>query len=94
MNSTHTADNILSSGKFKSQEIPLQGETDLITGDKMEMPTISPDGYVLDYKTWLKIIETNSKNQFTMKPISLSQLVILTNDNFEEYRNKIKNYKC
>lgn len=93
MNSTHTADNMLSSSKFKSKEIPLHGEPDSITGDKMEMPTISPDGYVLDYKTWLKIIETNSRDPFTMTPISLPQLVILTNDNFEEYRNKIKNFK-
>ena len=69
---------------------PFPGMTDRITGEVIEFPAMSPDGYVLDYFTWIKLLEKNAVNPFTDAPIySKDDLVLLTTDNIEQYRDMI-----
>ena len=72
---------------------PMPDFIDQVTYQKMEIPAISQDGYVLDYYTWLKIIQDEKCNPFTRNPItSKRSLTILTIDNFELFRDKIINW--
>ena len=66
-------------------------EDDFITGEPIRVPTISPDGTVLDYNTWLKILTTTKQDPFTLRHINKRQLVILTKENYDDYKGKIKN---
>ena len=75
----------------RSQQNPLKNAIDYITKEEIKVPAMSPDGYVLDYNTWLNIIVKDAKNPFTMAHINKRQLVILNTENFDEYRDKIKN---
>lgn len=76
----------------RSQENPLVGAIDSITNEKINVPAMSPGGYILDYKTWTNIINNkDAKDPFTMTHINKRQLIILNNDNIDEYRDKIKN---
>lgn len=69
---------------------PFPGMRDRITGEEINFPAMSPDGYVLDYFTWLKILEKNSANPFTDCPIySKDDIVLLTTDNIDEFRERI-----
>ena len=71
---------------------PLPDYIDQVTCQKMEIPALSQDGYVLDYYTWLKIIKDEKCNPFTRNPIiSKRSLTILTIDNINAYRGKIIN---
>lgn len=70
---------------------PIPNEIDQITKSKMKVPTISPDGYVLDYSTWLKHLKNSKENPFTGIPVRRRQLVVLTFKNIEEYVKKIVN---
>lgn len=71
---------------------PIPGYIDMITQKPIERPALSPDGYCLDYSTWVKLINEKKVNPFTQNQVTNKrQLVILTIDNFEEYKNKIKN---
>ena len=71
---------------------PLPDMLDSITGEKIRVPAISPDGYVLDYNTWLESLKTNKENPFTRAHLNKRQLVVLTKDNIDEYRDKIVNF--
>ena len=69
---------------------PLPGMIDRVTGNPMNFPAMSPDGYVLDYFTWMTLLEKEGVNPFTNRPIySKDELVLLTPDNIEEYRSQI-----
>lgn len=71
---------------------PLNGYIDNITGFPMAVPAISPDYYVLDYYTWLKLINGHQGNTYTTVKIPTKrQLTILTVDNIAEFRDKIVN---
>jgi hypothetical protein len=70
---------------------PLEGAIDGITGDLIKVPAISPDGYVLDYNTWIELLSRDGKNPFTQKRINKRQLIILTTENYESYADKIVN---
>lgn len=75
-----------------AQKNPIEHALDDLTNTEMKVPAISEDGYVLDYNTWLNIInKPNSINPFTQTHITKRQITVLTTDNFEEYRDKIKN---
>ena len=73
---------------------PLPNMIDDITGERIRVPAISPDGYVLDYNTWLNALKTNKENPFTRAPVTKRQLVVLTTDNFDQYQNNIVNLNC
>jgi hypothetical protein len=81
----------LSMYERKAQKNPLKGAIDFVTKAEMEVPAISPDGYVLDYKTWLNIIAEKSEDPFTRNHINKRQLTILTFKNIDQFRDKIKN---
>lgn len=71
---------------------PIPGYIDMITQKPMEIPAVSPDDYVLDYSTWLKLLNEKKVNPFTQNHlVSKRQLVILTIDNFDQYKDKIVN---
>lgn len=69
---------------------PLKDKSDFITGEIIQVPAISPDGSVLDYNTWLNLLKTTKQDPFTLKHVNKRQLVILTFDNYDEYKDKIK----
>jgi hypothetical protein len=71
---------------------PLPGAIDPVTNDPMTMPAISPDGYVCDYSTWMRILAETKVNPFTQRAIrSKRELIVLTVDNFNQYRDRIIN---
>ena len=71
---------------------PIPGHIDQITMQPMQLPTLSRDGYVLDYSTWLKLLAQKKVNPFTQNHIkSKRELTILTIDNFGYYKDKIVN---
>lgn len=76
-----------------STQNPLVGMKDFITADDIKVPAMSPDGYVLDYKTWLNLLKKKSENPFTGKHLNKRQLVILNHENIEEYRAKIRSFE-
>lgn len=82
------------SSKFSEMEIlnPIPGYIDQLTLQPMRLPTLSPDGYVLDYDTWMKLLKEQKVNPFTRNHIkSMRELIVLTIDNFDSYKDKIVN---
>lgn len=71
---------------------PIPNMIDDITGEKIRVPAISPDGYVLDYNTWISTLKDHKENPFTRAPVTKRQLIILTHENIDEYKDKIVNY--
>lgn len=72
---------------------PIPDFIDQVTCKKIQIPALSQDGYILDYYTWLKIIQEEKCNPFTRNPItSKRSLTILTVDNINYYRSKIVNW--
>jgi len=73
---------------------PMPDFIDSITGENVIKPTISPYGHVLGYDTWTKILRTSkTKNvcPFTVQKLTRRSLIKLTKENYEEYKDKIKN---
>jgi len=71
---------------------PIPGVLDPLTEQEMKRPAMSPDFYVLDYSTWMKYIYEKHENPYTRKHmVSKRDLIILTIDNFEQYKDKIRN---
>lgn len=68
---------------------PIPGWSDPLTGEIMQVPTISPDYSLLDYNTWLHTIQSKPEDPFTQKPITKRQLIILNHENWPEYRDII-----
>jgi len=70
----------------------LRGMTDVMTGEAMEKPAISPFGHVMEYDSWCAILrnaKTKNKCPFTQQKLTRRQLVKLNEDNFEQFRHKI-----
>ncbi|KAI8375282.1 hypothetical protein EDC96DRAFT_496698 [Choanephora cucurbitarum] len=72
---------------------PLPGFIDPITLDEVVKPAISTYGHVMGYDSWVRCLTNweGKKNicPLTKKPLTKRDLVILTHDNIEEYRDKI-----
>lgn len=83
-----------SSNKNKSSSNLIPGFIDPITLCEVEKPAISPYGHVMDYSSWLGCLTEEPKNTcpFTKKPVKKRDLVILTWDNIDQYRDKIVNW--
>jgi len=80
--------------KEKAMANPLPDYTDPITFEPVEQPAISPYGHVAGYKNWLKWLATSEPSNtcpFTGKPLKKRDLVLLTWDNIDQYRDKIVN---
>lgn len=74
-------------------ENPLPGFIDAITQVEVIRPAISPYGHVLSYDTWLKcLLNGDRKNTcpLTNQPLHKRQLIFLTFENIEMYRDKIR----
>ena len=74
-------------------ENPLPGFTDAITKTEVIRPAISPYGHVLSYDTWIKcLLNGDRKNTcpLTNQPLHKRQLIFLTHENIEAYRDKIR----
>ena len=76
--------------KMAAQNPFTESHDDFITGEPIKVPAISPDGTVLDYNTWLKILTTTKQDPFTLRHINKRQIVILTKENYDEYKDHIK----
>ncbi|ORX68667.1 hypothetical protein DL89DRAFT_236482 [Linderina pennispora] len=76
---------------------PLPDLIDPITLEPVCKPAISPYGHVMGYNSWVRCLmfppEGSQRNicPLTKKPLSKRDLVILTFDNIEQYRDKITN---
>lgn len=77
--------------KEKARNSPFYGHEDLITADVMFLPTISDYGTVLDYDTWLRIIQNTQRDPFETKPIlNKRQITVLTKENFPQYKSLVR----
>merc|ERR1712130_746580 len=80
--------------KEKEKDLILGEMTDIMTGDTMKRPAISPYGHVMEYDSWCSILRNaKTKNQcpFTKKKLTRRSLVKLDENNIEEYKDKIVN---
>ncbi|OBZ81354.1 hypothetical protein A0J61_10597, partial [Choanephora cucurbitarum] len=74
---------------------PLPGFIDPITLEQIIKPAISKYGHVMGYDSWIRCLN-NWEGQrnicpLTKKPLTKRDLVVLTFENIEEYRNQIVN---
>ncbi|GAN09283.1 conserved hypothetical protein [Mucor ambiguus] len=77
----------------KQDENPLPGFIDPITLDEVIKPAISTYGHVMGYDSWVRCL-TNWEGRknicpLTKKPLTKRDLIVLTPDNIEAYRDKI-----
>ncbi|KAI8144195.1 hypothetical protein BJV82DRAFT_668025 [Fennellomyces sp. T-0311] len=76
-------------------ENPLPGFVDPITLDEVVKPAISKYGHVMGYDSWVRCLTNweGKKNicPLTKKPMTKRDLVVLTQENIEEYRDQIIN---
>ncbi|CAG8607895.1 6912_t:CDS:10 [Ambispora leptoticha] len=73
---------------------PLPGFVDPITLEEVIKPAISPYGHVMGYDSWVRCLSSNTQKNtcpLTKKPLTKRELVILTKDNIDEFRDKIVN---
>ncbi|ORX57097.1 hypothetical protein BCR36DRAFT_395252 [Piromyces finnis] len=78
----------------QQDENPLPGFTDPITLEEVVKPAISPYGHVMGYDSWVRCLnnpDCKNKCPITKKPLTKRELVILTFENIEQYRDKIIN---
>lgn len=81
----------LEARKEMARYSPLYGHMDLITGERMFLPTISEYGTVLDYSSWIKIISDTHLDPYEMKPIhNVRQIRIITKENYHEIESLIR----
>jgi len=72
----------------------LDGIVDLMTGERLVQPAISPYGHVMEYSSWCSILrqaKTKNKCPFTQQAMTRRSLVKLDADNVAEYQDRIVN---
>ncbi|KAI9319028.1 hypothetical protein BX666DRAFT_1922411 [Dichotomocladium elegans] len=88
-------DELDENGDEEMDENPLPGFVDPITLDEVVKPAISKYGHVMGYDSWVRCLTNweGKKNicPLTKNPLTKRDLVILTWENIEEYRDKIIN---
>ncbi|KAG9305199.1 hypothetical protein G9A89_010707 [Geosiphon pyriformis] len=73
---------------------PLPGFVDPITLEEVIKPAISPYGHVMGYDSWVRCLCSDTQKNIcplTKKPLNKRELIILTKDNIEQYRNQVVN---
>jgi len=73
---------------------PMSDFVDIMTGTGVVKPAISPYGHVLGYETWTMLLRTSKHKNicpFTMQKLTRRSLVKLTKDNYDDYKDQIKN---
>ncbi|KAJ3164567.1 hypothetical protein HDU88_005214 [Geranomyces variabilis] len=87
------AEEALATGS-EGDDNPLPGFTDPITLDEVVKPAISPYGHVMSYQSWIRCLSSEDRKNIcplTKKPLTKRELVVLTQENIEEYRSRIVN---
>jgi hypothetical protein len=69
---------------------PMPDANDPLTGEKMRVPTMSPDGYVFDYNSWIKTRKSDCVNPYTRDIVKKRDLIVLTTENFDQFKDKIR----
>jgi hypothetical protein len=69
---------------------PMPEAMDPLTGEKMRVPTMSPDGYVFDYTSWMKTKKADCINPYTRDVVKKRDLIVLTHENFDDFKDKIR----
>ena len=68
---------------------------DIMTGEQVIKPAISPYGYVMGYDSWCTILRNaKTKNQcpFTKKHMTRRQLIKLNEENIDQFKDQIVNF--
>lgn len=70
---------------------PLPGFMDVITNEEVIKPAMAPSGRVLSYSTWIKVLTREPKDTcpFTKAKLTKRDLILLTIDNIDQYRDII-----
>lgn len=70
---------------------PLSKYNDSITGQPLFIPAISPYGTVLNYDTWMMIMDKDQIDPSVQRLVySKSDIKIITLENFEQYKSRIR----
>ena len=90
----NTEENQDNNNNDNSADNPLPGFIDPITLEEVEKPALSPHGHVMSYNTWVRCLLQEPKNTcpFTKKQFTKRDLVVLTWENIEQYKDKIVNW--
>lgn len=73
---------------------PMPNHLDIITGDIVSMPAMSPYGHVLSYETWIKILASSKRENrcpFTLQKMTRRSLIRITKENYQDYKDQIVN---
>jgi hypothetical protein len=70
---------------------PMPDSVDPLTSEKMRVPTLSPAGHVLDYTSWMRLLQDGCADPYTGKPVKKRELIVLTHENYDQLKEKIKN---
>jgi len=78
-------------GPVDNSENPLPGYVDPVSLEEVVKPAISPFGHVMGYANWSRVLSQEPRNVclFTKKPLKKRDLVVLTWENIDQYRDKI-----
>lgn len=72
---------------------PFANYIDPLMKSKIRHPAISPDGILLDYRTWEHCLATTAINPYTQVKVTKRQLTFVTWDNIDELLPKIRNWR-
>ena len=70
---------------------PFIGAKDQITNKPMKRPTINPNGFMLDYNTWINIINKKINYNIKIDLCNINELIEITSKNYEKYKLEIIN---
>jgi hypothetical protein len=70
---------------------PIPDAVDALTGEKIKVPAMDPDGYVFDYNSWIKTMNPDCVNPYTQAKVKKRDLIVLTHENYAEFKDKIRN---
>lgn len=92
----HDADAFDAASHFNEQQAfdnPLPNFIDPISLEPVVRPAISPYGHVMSYESWIRCLNQPGEHKnicpLTKKPLKKRELILLTFDNIDAYRNKI-----
>jgi hypothetical protein len=77
--------------KDRAMRNPLLNYVDTVTHKKIIYPAVSPSMHLLDYTTWLRIIQRKGPNPYTGEKVAKRWLELVTMENIRELANKIRN---
>ena len=88
-------DEASNSESVREEDNPLPGFVDPVTLCEVVRPAISPYGHVMAYESWVRWLNQEQHRNvcpWTKKTVKKRDLVILTWENIDQYRDKIANW--